>query len=79
MGLAGDPPEEIAEELRDLLEKVNFHRHLEVRGISLGPDEIQMSIAGRSIGLGIAPSEEIYSTSRTDTKIGLSDCGMFNG
>jgi hypothetical protein len=33
--LAGDPPEEIAEELRDLLEQVNFCRHLQLRG--LGP------------------------------------------
>ena len=57
-GLAGNPPEEIAEELRDLLEKVNFQRHLDLRGISLTPEEVQMSIAGKSIGTGIAPSEE---------------------
>jgi len=33
MALIGNPPSEIAEELRDLLEQVNFNRHLELRGI----------------------------------------------
>ena len=32
-GLIGMPPNEIAEELRDLLEKVNFQRHLRLRGV----------------------------------------------
>lgn len=61
MGLAGDPPEEIAEELRDLLERVNFQRHLDLHGISLKSEEIQMSIAGHAIGFGIAPSDEFVS------------------
>jgi hypothetical protein len=30
-GLSGNPPEEIAEELRDLLEKVNSKRHFDVQ------------------------------------------------
>ena len=30
--LSGSPPDEIAEELRDLLEDVYFHRHLSLRG-----------------------------------------------
>jgi hypothetical protein len=55
--LAGNPPDEIAEELRDLLEQVYFRRHLELRGIILHSDELQMSIAGRGIGLGIAPAD----------------------
>jgi hypothetical protein len=53
--LAGTPPEEIAEELRDLMEQVHFQRHLELRGITLHETEVQMSISGKSIGLGIAP------------------------
>ena len=53
--LRGTPPEEIAEELRDLLEQVYFRRHLALRHVSLTDAEIQMSIAGKSIGLGIAP------------------------
>src|SRR5215218_2005638 len=35
--LAGDPPEEIANELRDLLEQVHFDRHLDLRGVELLP------------------------------------------
>ena len=55
--LIGNPPEEIAEELRDLLEQVHFMRHLELRGVSLHEDEIQMSIAGKAVGYGIAPTD----------------------
>jgi hypothetical protein len=55
--LRGMPPEGIAEELRDLLEQVYFRRHLELRGITLSETEIQMSIAGKSVGFGIAPVE----------------------
>jgi len=49
-GLAGRPPEEIAEELRDLYEKANFQRHLDLRGVSLDPEEVQMSIAENKKG-----------------------------
>ena len=57
-GLAGDPPEEIAEEIRDLLEQVHFRRHLEVRGLTLDAKEVQMSIAGGAVGYGVASSDE---------------------
>jgi hypothetical protein len=55
--LAGDPPEEVAEELRDLLEDVYFRRHLELRGISLDPAEFQMSLQGSAVGFGMARSK----------------------
>lgn len=55
--LSGDPPAEIAEELRNLLEQVSFQRHLDLRGITLGDEEIQMSIAGEDVGYGIAPTD----------------------
>jgi hypothetical protein len=55
--LAGNPPDGIADELRDLLEQIYFERHLALRGIELQPDEIQMSIAGKAVGFGIAPTE----------------------
>ena len=54
--LSGNPPDEIAEELRDLLEDVYFHRHLSLRGIVLQPDEFQLSIEGEAVGFGIAPT-----------------------
>ena len=59
--LAGEPPDEIAIELRDLLDKVNFSRHLELRGIQLHPDELQFSLSGRGIGPGIADSRHFIS------------------
>lgn len=57
LGLSGNPPLAIAEELRDLNEVVTSNRHLDLRGITLEPDELQLSIAGKHIGFGFAPSE----------------------
>lgn len=55
--LIGDPPLEIAEELRDLLETVYFQRHLAVRGVVLEPNEFQVSISGKAVGFGVAESD----------------------
>jgi len=55
--LTGNPPEDIADELRDLLEQIYFERHLALRGIQLQADEIQMSIAGKAVGFGIVPTD----------------------
>ena len=57
--LTGEPPSDIAEELRDLLEQVYFQRHLELRGWALDTDEVQLSIAGKAVGFGIASSDEL--------------------
>lgn len=54
LGLSGNPPEEVAEEMRDLLEDVYFERHLQLRDVALEPDEIQLSLAGDSVGFGMA-------------------------
>ncbi len=51
--LAGEPYAEIVDELRDVLEEANFHRHLEVRGVTLAPNEIQMSLTGNDVGYGV--------------------------
>ena len=59
--LSGNPPADIAEELRDLLEQVNFSRHLDLRGIVLESEELQMSIAGRAVSVGMAPSEQLIT------------------
>ncbi len=50
--MSGNPPENVAEELRDLLEQVNFKRHLKLRNIDLTSSEIQMSLVGDEVGLG---------------------------
>jgi len=56
--LAKEPPEDIANELRDLLENVYFRRHLDLRGIKLLNGEFQFSMSGPAVGFGIAPSDE---------------------
>ena len=52
-GLAGDPPPEIADELREVWEQANFHRHLYARGVVVADHEIQMTLSGPAVGLGI--------------------------
>lgn len=61
LGLAGSPPDDVADEMRDLLDRVQFHRHLELRGVSLAPEEFQLALAGPSIGFGVAPSDAVVS------------------
>jgi hypothetical protein len=68
-GLLGNPPEEIAEELRDLLEQVNFRRHLALRGVRLEMNEFQMAISGGDVGFGIAPTDEFVGRVLTTEKL----------
>lgn len=62
--LAGSPPGEIAQELRDLFEMVQFSRHLSLRGISLHPDEFQLSLEGPGVGFGLTRSDHFVSRVR---------------
>ncbi|NDW11169.1 hypothetical protein D0T56_16110 [Dysgonomonas sp. 520] len=65
LALSGEPPFEIAEELRDLMENVNFFRHLELKGIELAENEVQLVIAGKGIGFGYAKAEEVIDRIET--------------
>lgn len=67
--LAKDPPSVIAEELRDLLENVYFSRHLQLRGITLEDDELQMSLAGQGVGYGVVHSSEFLQRVDDASKI----------
>ena len=58
--LTGVPSPKIADELRDLWEQANFHRHLGSKGFALRNDELQLSLAGREVGGGIAEWSEVY-------------------
>ena len=49
-GLSGHPPEEIAEELRQLLDILYFERHLQLRQVALEANELRMVLAGRGVG-----------------------------
>ena len=59
--LANDPPPDVAQELRDLLEQVYFRSHLKLRGIVLGDDELQLSLAGPEVGYGFVNSNEFLT------------------
>lgn len=57
-GLAGNPPLEIAEELRNLFEDVNLGRHLEMNDLKISSTELQFSLTGNEVGFGIVNSDE---------------------
>jgi hypothetical protein len=55
LGLAGEPTEEVLEELRDLFDKVNFYRHLTTKGIALSENEFRFTLgSGNEMMKGIA-------------------------
>lgn len=56
--LAADPPPAIADELRNVLEQANSYRHLELKGVKLEPDEMQVSLAGTEVGWGFVGFNE---------------------
>ena len=58
--LAGEPHPDIAEELRDLWEQIYFQRHLDLNGVALQDDELQMSLSGPEVSRGLAPHNAIY-------------------
>ncbi len=55
--LAGEPPQEIANELHDLLTEAAFLLRLKQRNIEIEPGELHLSIAGNAVGYGIALSD----------------------
>ena len=67
--LAGEPHPEIADELRDVLEQANSYRHLELRGVELAADEMQLSLSGQNVGFGLTPYNEV--SNRIDYSIKL--------
>jgi hypothetical protein len=65
IALSGDPPMELGEELRDLLETVYFSRHLDLRGLQLDPIEFQMSMVGGAVGFGVMESRQFLRRAET--------------
>ncbi|HET6381844.1 MAG TPA: hypothetical protein VFJ58_00510 [Armatimonadota bacterium] len=63
-GLSGYPPPEIAEELRVVIDRASFARHLETKGIVLAERDMQFTMAGPGIGHGFARSEEFVDRVR---------------
>ncbi|HKC67926.1 MAG TPA: hypothetical protein VKG26_06825 [Bacteroidia bacterium] len=61
-GLAGSPPLDVLEELRDLFDKVNFYRHLTTKGIELSEDEFRFTLgSGNDMMKGIARGDEVMA------------------
>ncbi len=54
LGMSGNPPAEIAAELRDLFSQVIFARNLEEQNIGLEPNDLSLSIQGSETAPGIA-------------------------
>ena len=67
--LAGEPHPDIAEELRDLLEQIYFQRHLDLKGVALQDDELQLSLSGQEVGNGIVQYNEIYGRVDNTSKL----------
>ena len=67
--LAQEPHPAIAEELRDLLEQIHFQRHLDLKGITLQEDEIQLSLSGQEVGNGFVKMEEVYERISSASKL----------
>lgn len=57
-GLSGFPPSQVKEELKVLWEQANFEAHLQIRGVVLSPEELQLSLQGNAVGSGIIPYDE---------------------
>ena len=67
--LAQEPPLDVAQELRDLLEQIHFRTHLELRGIALGEDELQMNLTGPAVGFGLVNSDEVLTRVSDSSKL----------
>lgn len=78
--LAKVPPPEIAQELRDLLERIHFQRHLALKGVALAEDEIRMSLSGPGASFGVVCAEEfsnrIGDLARLITRIAERQAGI---
>lgn len=58
-GLSGYPTPQVEQELKDLYEQVNFEHHLQVRGITLGNEDFQLALQGKSVGSGTILYDEL--------------------
>jgi len=68
-GLAGNPPDEIATELRDVYDEATFNHHLDQRGVSLEDGDIQMVLAGSAVGAGMAYADIFMNKVRVAEKL----------
>jgi len=60
-GLAGYPPPEIKEELKNLYEDINFERHLSSKGLLIDKNQWMMSLSGDAISYGGTAAEQLLT------------------
>lgn len=61
-GLSGYPPPKVEQDLKNLFEQLNFERHLEVHDVILEERDLQLSMAGKSVGYGMIVYKEFKKT-----------------
>lgn len=71
LALSGEPPYEIGEELRNLLEEVNFARHLKLQGIELENTDLQFVISGNGVSYGMVKRDALFDRIETFEKLTL--------
>ena len=71
LALSRNLPEEIAEEMRDLLENIHFSRHLKLNGITLSDNEVQIVVAGNGVAHGMAREDDINDRIGTFVQLAL--------
>lgn len=59
--LSGNPPGAVYRELRELYETVKLEQELRQDDISLGENELELSVHGNRVGYGFAPVEAVVS------------------
>lgn len=79
LALHGDPPDDIADEIRMLLEEVNFNHHLQLRGIELNSAELQMVIVGNGVGPGKAKANEVIHRVHTMDSLAIRTAERITG
>jgi len=57
-GLSGYPPSKIEEDLKDLYERLKFEYNLQARGVTLGDEDLQLSMEGKAVGPGMILYDE---------------------
>ena len=68
-GLAKKPHPDVAQELRDLLEQVNFRRHLKLKGVELDDNELQLNLTGPAVGYGFVNCREFLTRVDDSSKL----------
>ena len=77
--LSEDPPPEIAQELRDVLERAAFQRHPAAKGVAPSIGEMRISLSGREVGFGVIPYGEIMERLACSTKLIHRTAERLNG